>query len=162
MCDALETKTFPKGQVDRVIFVFDYEVWVDMGDGQLQCDELSASCEFGFCAAGELSNRNDELNDNGLFSNTDVILDHNTELIAPRKLNLYYLWIDSLCIIQDSSEDWPREAARMTQVYKNAFVTISAASATDCAQGFLQERQVTRLAGTESFSFLSSTQIQAR
>ncbi|CAI0644521.1 unnamed protein product [Colletotrichum noveboracense] len=31
-----------------------------------------------------------------------------------RKLRVQYLWIDSLCIIQDSSEDWEREAAQMS------------------------------------------------
>ncbi|KAF1999416.1 HET-domain-containing protein [Amniculicola lignicola CBS 123094] len=43
-----------------------------------------------------------------------------------RKLCIEYLWIDSLCIIQDSAEDWSKEAARMTQVYHNSAVTIAA------------------------------------
>lgn len=43
-----------------------------------------------------------------------------------RKLGIRYVWIDSLCIIQDSSEDWKREAQMMHKVYKNAEVTIVA------------------------------------
>ncbi|KAE9367236.1 HET-domain-containing protein [Stipitochalara longipes BDJ] len=43
-----------------------------------------------------------------------------------RFLSIRYLWIDSLCIIQDSQEDWAREAARMSYVYSNTHVTISA------------------------------------
>ncbi|KAF2865541.1 heterokaryon incompatibility protein-domain-containing protein [Massariosphaeria phaeospora] len=39
-----------------------------------------------------------------------------------------YLWIDSLCIIQDSREDWLREAAMMAEIYSNSVCTISAAS----------------------------------
>lgn len=59
-----------------------------------------------------------------------------------RELKIRYLWVDALCIIQDSlDDDWPREAGRMPEIYKNAVVTISAAAATDSSQGFLQHRQ---------------------
>ncbi|KAK3398382.1 heterokaryon incompatibility protein-domain-containing protein [Sordaria brevicollis] len=34
-----------------------------------------------------------------------------------RRLGYRYLWIDSLCIIQDSREDWEREVPTMTNVY---------------------------------------------
>lgn len=44
-----------------------------------------------------------------------------------KALGLEYLWIDSLCIIQDSSDDWSREAAVMGTIYANATCTISAA-----------------------------------
>ena len=40
-----------------------------------------------------------------------------------------YLWIDSLCIVQDDREDWEREAAKMGGIFQGAFVTIAAASA---------------------------------
>ncbi|KAI0965566.1 heterokaryon incompatibility protein-domain-containing protein [Xylaria arbuscula] len=43
-----------------------------------------------------------------------------------RLLECRYLWIDSLCIIQDSREDWELEAGRMADVYGNARVTIAA------------------------------------
>lgn len=62
-------------------------------------------------------------------------------ICVTRELKIRYLWVDALCIIQDSlDDDWPREAGRMPEVYKNAVVTISAAAATDSSQGFLQER----------------------
>ncbi|KAK4235539.1 hypothetical protein C8A03DRAFT_17728 [Achaetomium macrosporum] len=44
-----------------------------------------------------------------------------------RKLGIRYLWIDSLCIIQDDEHDWRREAARMASIYQNAALVISAA-----------------------------------
>lgn len=47
-------------------------------------------------------------------------------VIVTRKLGIRYVWIDSLCIIQDSSEDWGREAKTMHQVYKYAEVTVVA------------------------------------
>jgi hypothetical protein len=43
-----------------------------------------------------------------------------------RSLEIPYLWIDSLCIIQDSKEDWAREAASMSYVYSNSHLNISA------------------------------------
>ncbi|KAI8677917.1 Protein kinase domain-containing protein [Fusarium keratoplasticum] len=55
-----------------------------------------------------------------------------------RGLNVRYLWIDSLCIIQDDQEDWEREAARMQQVFSNATCVIAASSAGSSAEGFLE------------------------
>jgi hypothetical protein len=52
-------------------------------------------------------------------------------VIATRALGVRYLWIDSLCIIQDSREDWDFESARMGDVYRNALCTISAAKSSD-------------------------------
>jgi len=37
-----------------------------------------------------------------------------------KKLCQRYLWIDSLCIIQDSDEDWQTEAAKMKSYYRSA------------------------------------------
>jgi hypothetical protein len=43
-----------------------------------------------------------------------------------RKLGKRYLWIDSLCIIQDNSKDWQTEGLRMHETYGNAYLTIAA------------------------------------
>lgn len=42
-----------------------------------------------------------------------------------RRLGVRYLWIDSLCIIQDDDADWKREGADMDNVYANAWFTIA-------------------------------------
>lgn len=52
-----------------------------------------------------------------------------------RRLDIPYLWIDSLCIIQDSPNDWNQESARMGAVYANSFVTIAADGAPDGRTG---------------------------
>jgi hypothetical protein len=52
-------------------------------------------------------------------------------VLVSRELNVKYLWIDSLCIIQDSAEDCNRECFKMAQIYQNSTVTISGASAFD-------------------------------
>ncbi|CAI6335986.1 unnamed protein product [Periconia digitata] len=49
---------------------------------------------------------------------------------ATRKLGHRYIWIDSLCIIQDDGADWEKEAATMCDVYRNAVLKIGAAHAT--------------------------------
>lgn len=46
-----------------------------------------------------------------------------------------YLWIDSLCIVQDDPEDWLREASKMASVYGNAIFTLSALSSVDSTHG---------------------------
>ncbi|KAL9619786.1 MAG: hypothetical protein Q9160_005622 [Pyrenula sp. 1 TL-2023] len=46
-----------------------------------------------------------------------------------RKLGLPYLWIDSLCILQDSLTDWEIELSTMADIYENATVVIAAAAA---------------------------------
>ena len=57
-----------------------------------------------------------------------------------RRLGIPYLWIDSLCIIQDSKDDWAKEAARMSHVYNSATVTLSAAAGTDSSSGLFPDR----------------------
>ncbi|KAK4171048.1 heterokaryon incompatibility protein-domain-containing protein [Triangularia setosa] len=54
-----------------------------------------------------------------------------------RELGIQYLWIDSLCIIQDSRDDWEIESKRMAQVYGSATVTISALVSKGSAEGIL-------------------------
>lgn len=56
-------------------------------------------------------------------------------------LGFRYLWIDALCILQDSKEDWEKEAAVMGKVYFNAVVTIAASAASASSQGFLLPRE---------------------
>lgn len=41
-------------------------------------------------------------------------------------LGLSHVWIDSLCILQDSSDDWAREATTMAEAYQNAALNIAA------------------------------------
>jgi hypothetical protein len=52
-----------------------------------------------------------------------------------RQVGIQYLWIDSLCIIQDSQKDWQREASMMSHIYTHATVTFAAVGArsTDCS-----------------------------
>src|SRR5271156_6077278 len=48
-----------------------------------------------------------------------------------RQLSIRYVWIDSLCIIQDSASDWSAESAKMGEYYMNSHFTVAAVSASD-------------------------------
>ena len=58
-------------------------------------------------------------------------------LEVTRKLGYRYIWIDALCIEQDSPADKLIELPRMPQIYENASFTIVAASAQQSSEGFL-------------------------
>ena len=53
-----------------------------------------------------------------------------------QQLAIPYIWIDSLCIVQDDHDDWVHESARMCDVYGNAHLTIAADRARNCSEGF--------------------------
>ncbi|KAH8802622.1 heterokaryon incompatibility protein-domain-containing protein [Xylogone sp. PMI_703] len=52
-----------------------------------------------------------------------------------RKLDLQYIWIDSLCIIQDSKKDWEIESSKMGDIYRRSFITIAAVLSSDSRGG---------------------------
>jgi hypothetical protein len=57
-----------------------------------------------------------------------------------RKLEIQYLWIDSLCIVQDDPDEISQEISRMGDIYRNCTLTIVAASARTADEGFLKPR----------------------
>ncbi|CZR51221.1 uncharacterized protein PAC_01096 [Phialocephala subalpina] len=62
-----------------------------------------------------------------------------------RSLNQRYLWIDSLCIILDSPEDWALESGQMSDVYSNSSINIATVAAENSEQGCLLQHQLARL-----------------
>jgi hypothetical protein len=63
-------------------------------------------------------------------------------ILIVRWMGIGYVWIDCLCILQDSKADWEYEAARMADVYSNAYLTLAASRAEHCNEGFLGLRRV--------------------
>ncbi|KAI0858191.1 hypothetical protein F4860DRAFT_505517 [Xylaria cubensis] len=59
-------------------------------------------------------------------------------------LGLKYLWIDSLCIIQDDPFDWETESKLMEHVFSSAYCTIAASCSFGSGDGFLKPRPVRR------------------
>jgi hypothetical protein len=52
-----------------------------------------------------------------------------------KELAVSYLWIDSICIIQDSEDDWMEQFAQMASIYSNAWLTISASASISSQSG---------------------------
>ena len=96
-----------------------------------------------------------------------------------RSLGLSYIWIDCCCkilieltlceandassrltiilgIIQDSEDDWQREASRMSEIYRNSYCTISASGAEHAGDGCFFDRD---LALNASFHFAAPTAV---
>ncbi|TVY89211.1 hypothetical protein LAWI1_G006807, partial [Lachnellula willkommii] len=67
-----------------------------------------------------------------------------------RSLGINYLWIDSLCIIQNDIDDWKRESIKMEQVYSDATLVISASRATSDSTGFLNPRRTDEIISISS------------
>lgn len=82
-----------------------------------------------------------------LFSALPLTMQH--AVILTRRLKCRYLWIDSLCIIQDDDEDWKKEAGKMCDIYSFSTLTIVACSSDGCTGGIF---------GKQSYS--NSSQIQ--
>jgi hypothetical protein len=57
-----------------------------------------------------------------------------------RYLGLQYLWINSLCILQDDPNDWRKESSSMSSVYGGSTVNIAASSANDGSMGCFFDR----------------------
>ena len=57
-----------------------------------------------------------------------------------RDIGIPYVWIDSLCVVQDDQEDWAKEASRMASVYKYAYLVIAATSSKNGDDGCLRPR----------------------
>lgn len=56
-------------------------------------------------------------------------------LLATRLHKVGYIWIDSMCIVQDDADDWLQESALMHKVYRESFLNISATAAENSDQG---------------------------
>lgn len=63
-------------------------------------------------------------------------------------LGLRFLWIDSICIVQDDVEEWNRESLLMASIYQTALVTLAADSSEDSHAGLYNKPE-------ESYSLVS-------
>lgn len=58
-----------------------------------------------------------------------------------KTLGFRYLWIDALCIIQDSTEDWLAEASKMSSVFSGAAFTLAVADSVSHSEGIFRPRE---------------------
>lgn len=60
--------------------------------------------------------------------------------LITRKLRYRYLWVDSLCIVQDNQAEWVRESANVGDIYSGATCTIAALAAKNTESGCFVKR----------------------
>lgn len=63
-------------------------------------------------------------------------------VVVCRAVGIQYLWIDAICIVQDSPEDWGKEASRMAAIYRDAVFTISALDSASSNGGLFRQRRL--------------------
>ncbi|KNG85414.1 hypothetical protein ANOM_007115 [Aspergillus nomiae NRRL 13137] len=72
--------------------------------------------------------------------------------LLTRQFGVRYLWIDSLCIVQNDSEDWREHCPRMAEIYHNAYITLAASAAPDPQAGLYSISDDEWARGKEIFS----------
>lgn len=72
-------------------------------------------------------------------------------------LALRYLWVDSLCIVQDSSDYWFREAGDMSKICRYGYINIAATGGAHGAKGCFWERNPERVRPTHFSIHWSNT-----
>lgn len=69
---------------------------------------------------------------------TELPANFRDAIIITRQLGIQYLWIDSLCIIQNSKIDWEIESKKMGFIYRDALLTLSASVSPGSTHGILK------------------------
>jgi hypothetical protein len=80
------------------------------------------------------------------FSDSELPTSYKEALLVCRSMGFRYIWIDSLCIIQDSSEDWQDEALVMKDVYRNSTMNLCATAAAENSGASFQSRDISLVA----------------
>ncbi|KAI1366483.1 heterokaryon incompatibility protein-domain-containing protein [Xylaria arbuscula] len=62
-------------------------------------------------------------------------------IVLTRGIGIHYIWIDSLCIIQDDPDDWKNEASKMASIYEGALMVLSATASTNSDGGCFHDRE---------------------
>ncbi|KAL8358582.1 hypothetical protein RB598_003036 [Gaeumannomyces tritici] len=73
------------------------------------------------------------------ISFSDLPRNFQDALFITRELGGRYIWIDSLCIIQDSPQDWVHEASMMADIYLRAVLTICAGTSEGSTDGIFNQ-----------------------
>ena len=61
-------------------------------------------------------------------------------IVMARRLGARYIWIDSLCIFQDSRDDWLRESSAMCDIYTRSQLNIACTAAQNSDEGCFRDR----------------------
>ncbi|EWG50746.1 hypothetical protein FVEG_09880 [Fusarium verticillioides 7600] len=145
ICSKPSPKFLPTRLIEIVRIDSDQKPCVRLVEGS----SLNADTEYtalSYCWGGDLKNCLKEGNKDSY--RTEVPWKHiprtiQDAILTSHKLGIGFIWVDSLCIIQDSkTADKDLEISQMTEVYTHAALTIAARRAPDADAGFLHPRSV--------------------
>lgn len=71
------------------------------------------------------------------------------------RIGLQYLWVDALCIVQDSGEDKAREIPKIHSNFRNAYLTIIASQSRKVSDGFLHLQKNILINAPSTLPFVS-------
>lgn len=96
------------------------------------------------------------------FQRSDLPQTLQDSITVSEKLGIRHLWIDALCIIQDSKDDWTVEAAKMSEIYLGSLVTIVAAASSSAEHGCFNQCSVSTMEVLRIHEMLISIQSSFR
>ena len=94
-----------------------------------RCDYIALSYCWGDETAVKKTKKATEAEHQSGIPDEDLPLLYQEAVALARGLDIAYLWIDSLCIIQDSKEDKDEEIIKMSDIFRGALVVVVAAKA---------------------------------
>lgn len=113
-------------------------------DSVVKLIDVSDSCPryitLSHCWGGTLTPEHCTMTDNLAARKLGIAFDSlpctfQDAITITRRLGIRYLWIDALCILQDSKVDWAEESVKMATVYDNSFLTIAASASANKSGG---------------------------
>jgi Heterokaryon incompatibility protein (HET) len=94
---------------------------------KLRCDKDTGHdyCALSYCRGDRTNNfgitttENISKRINGFLA-TDLLQTLQDTIVLCKRLGISYLWVDSICIVQDDLKDWEVESSLMDEIYGNA------------------------------------------
>jgi hypothetical protein len=114
------------------------EPFLRISNGEKGCYAAFSHC---WGAAPFLATKTDNLNQHQNIPYSTLPVNFKDAITACRAIGIQYLWIDSLCIVQDDISDWEVEASKMAAVYQGANVVLFASGAADSNSGLLNQER---------------------
>jgi hypothetical protein len=117
---------------------------IDAGEPHLKCAYIALSYCWGKSKTYKLTTATEPVLRSGLESSC-LPQTFQDSIKFATYFNREYLWIDSLCIFQDSSIDWRQQSLSMSYIYSNSWCTISATASSDNNGGLFRQRETQSL-----------------
>ena len=125
----------------RLIFVGDGQLRLQLDTSQIGCTRYATLSHcWGKTNFEVLTSRNIQ-NFTRQIPTSALSRTFQDAIFVARELKINWVWIDSLCIIQNDATDWEVESSKMASIYGGATLNIAASSAIDGHGGLFFDRE---------------------